>query len=214
MFLNRYKYTIISLLFLSVLAVNSSASVIDGEEVESVIPMTDSLEFADTVVIADTVTYQRTDELRHFASVDDQTNFERELTQQPTIALVKSMVIPGFGQYGNKRIVKGLFFLTLDVWFVSSAIRYKGLASDFRDSYEQETSITLRNNFYEKFEEKRDQRNKFTWFAVIVTFISMFDAYADAHLSGFPIKPDGEGLGFMLEQKEIGVLSASLILNF
>ena len=39
---------------------------------------------------------------------------------------------------------------------------------------------------------RKDSRNKYTWFVFIVSFLSMFDAYVDAHLSGFP---DNQRLG-------------------
>lgn len=185
-----------------------------SDEAERGTQEVDTLEIADTIVFVDTITYIRTDELKRFEAVDNKTNFEKELAQQPTVALLKSMAIPGLGQYGNGKKIKGLFFFALDAWFVSSALKYKGQTSDLRESYEQETSISSRNDFYQKFQNKRDQRNKFTWFAVIVTFVSMFDAYADAHLSGFPIRPDGEGSGIMIGPNGRGDLSANLVLRF
>lgn len=190
------------------------SSVFGSDEVDGDIPITDSVEVTDTTVVMDTITYIRTDELNRFAEVDNQINFEERLTQHPTVALVKSMVIPGLGQFGNRKFVKGLFFFGFDAWFVSSAFRNKSQASDLRDNYEQETSISLRNDIYSRFEDKRDQRNKFTWFAVIVTFVSMFDAYADAHLSGFPVRPDEEELGIQMGPNADGGLSASLVLSF
>lgn len=202
------KHTIIFLLFLCV------PPALSGDEIESDITGADSAKIIDTTVFVDTVTYIRTDDLSRFAAVDNQTDFEKRLTQHPTVALVKSMVIPGLGQFGNKKYIKGLVYLGLDAWFVSSAIRYKRQTSDFRDKYEQATSISSRNDWYEKFEDRRDQRNKFTWFAVIVSFFSMFDAYTDAHLSGFPVLPDEEGSKIKIGTNYSGDLSASLVLWF
>jgi len=185
-----------------------------GDGIEKEITAADRDDIADTTVLVDTVTYIRTKALDLYAAVDNQTNFETKLVQNPTIALVKSMVIPGLGQFGNRKKVKGVFFLALDAWFVSSAIHYKRQASDFRNMYEQSTTVTSRNNWYVKFESKRDQRNKFTWFAVIVTFVSMFDAYADAHLSGFPILRDEANSTIQVGPNDNGDMSAAMVFRF
>ena len=42
-------------------------------------------------------------------------------------------------------------------------------------------SISDRNEYYDLYQDRKDERNKFTWFAVITAFVSMFDAYVDAH---------------------------------
>lgn len=143
----------------------------------------------------DTVLYDPGDILDRFSAVNNPTNFETRRTQPPTVALLKSMVVPGFGQVGNKRYFKAALFFGLDAWFLSSAIKYRQDARDFRSKFESvdgddDASVALRRDYYNQYQDNRDQRNKYTWFAVIVTFVSMFDAYADAHLSGFPIAQD------------------------
>ncbi len=151
----------------------------------------------------DTVLYTPGHVLDNYSAVDNPQNFEKRLTQQPTVALVKSMIIPGLGQIGNRRYFKAALFFGLDAWFVSSAIKYRQDARDFRVKFESvdgddAASVALRRDYYSKYQDSRNSRNKYTWFAVITTFVSMFDAYADAHLSGFPVKK-GENVTISLQ---------------
>ncbi|MBD3401447.1 hypothetical protein GF420_01020 [candidate division GN15 bacterium] len=137
--------------------------------------------------------------------VTDTIDYEGRLKQNPTIALFKSMVVPGWGQVGNGKYLKAAIFAGFQTWFVASAIHYGGQAADFRDQWEAAETPAARNAYYDLYENRRDQRNKFTWFAGITSFVAMFDAYVDAHLSGSPEKrqepdrmsfdvvPDGSG---------------------
>lgn len=140
----------------------------------------------DSTIVSDTVLFNQTSLLDNVSPIDDPENFEYNLTQKPTVALFKSMVVPGWGQWGNKRRFKTVLFLGLETWMVGSAIHYGRQASDFKSLYDNATELTVRLDYYALYSDRKDERNKFTWFAVIVSFISMFDAYVDAHLSGHP----------------------------
>ncbi len=168
----------------------------------------------DSTVVADTLIFEGTGLLVHADPVTSPVNFEKRLTQNPTAGLFKSMVVPGWGQLGNRRYFKAVIYAGLDIWFVGSAIHYGRQASDFKAAYDAADEINLRNAFYDLYSDRKDERNKFTWFAVIVTFISMFDAYADAHLSGYPAKiADGE-LSLNLAPAGENSLVASLSYQF
>ena len=177
-------------LTLQLLGSNSSAvGTDDSLQVDSI---------SDTTVSelrTDTTLYDPGNLLLRYSPVDDPTNFELRRTQNPTAALFKSMLVPGFGQAGNRKYFKAALFLGLDVWFVSSALKHGDDAAHFRDLFESTTgddaaAVASRREYYDQYQDERDQRNKYTWYAVIVTFVSMFDAYADAHLSGFPLRGD------------------------
>lgn len=122
--------------------------------------------------------------------VTDSADYERRLIQNPTLALFKSMLVPGLGQFGNRQYIKAGVIFGLDAWLISSAVKHGGDASDFRKEFNAATDTDERNLLYDKYLDSKDERNKYTWFAVIVTFVSMFDAFSDAHLSGFPKEPE------------------------
>ena len=172
---------------------------------------------ADTLIALpakDTILYIQSNTMDQYTLANDTTNYEARLLQNPTKALFKSMFIPGWGQYGNKKYYKAAFYFVLDVWLIGNAIKYGGEASDYFKQYENDTTIAGRNAFYEKYENKKDSRNKYTWFAVIVSFISMFDAYVDAHLSGFPEKKRFGDLDIDVHYDPEGGVKAEFLLPF
>ena len=162
----------------------------------------------DTLIFADTTLLTGT------ANVTDTVNFEKHLNQQPTKALFKSMFIPGWGQVGNKRYVKGLCFFAFDVWMISKALDHKKKARDFWDMYESSETIADKNYYYNLYSGQKDDRNKFTWYAVITSFIAMFDAYVDAHLSGFPAKQNDNTFSIDIDKTDVYDTKISLNLSF
>jgi hypothetical protein len=173
----------------------------------------------DTTASVDTVLYRPGTSLTLYSPVTNPENYEKHLYQNPTVALFKSMLVPGFGQLGNRRRFKAVLFFGLDVWFVGSAIHYGRQADDFWSEYESwdpatEVGRKERNKLYPLYEDRRDERNKFTWYAVIVTFVSMFDAYVDAHLSGFPQAAKNDAVSFDLQPSREGGLAAYVSISF
>lgn len=140
----------------------------------------------DSVTVIDTMLFDIQEQLSNTSSVTDSSDFEKRLIQSPTKALFKSMIIPGWGQFGNKKPFKALIFAGMDAWMILSAVHHGKKASDLFDQFESSDDLDLRRQYYSMYLSRKDQRNKFTWFAVIISFVSMFDAYVDAHLSGYP----------------------------
>lgn len=152
-------------------------------------------------------------------SVTNTINFEKHLTQSPTVALFKSMVVPGMGQIGNRRYLKAAIAIGLETYFFSKVLDLNKESSSARQVWQAETDLVIKRNLYFEFDEKRSNRNKFIWYTGITIFFSMFDAYVDAHLSGSPsdsrndrieetekismnIVPDlSSGIGFSLSLK-------------
>ncbi len=167
----------------------------------------------DTTQVVDTVLYDGKGLLVDANPVTSDIDFEKRLSQNPTAGLFKSMVIPGWGQLGNRRYVKAAIYAGLDAWFIGAAVHFGKQASDFREKYDDATDLDLRRDYYSLYLDRKDERNKYTWFAVIVTFISMFDAYVDAHLSGYPEKPKQSDLSFDVRPVRDGFM-ASVSLDF
>lgn len=153
--------------------------------------------------------------LDNIIPANDTVNYEHHLSQRPMTGLFKSMFVPGWGQIGNNKKLKAGIMFALDVYLVGSAIHYGRQASDFRDKYENtpDTLLSLRRDYYDLYSDRRDERNKFTWFAVILSFYSMFDAYVDAHLSGYP-KKDDDKISFDIAPNSDNGASAVLTFRF
>ncbi|MBD3258657.1 hypothetical protein GF377_09515 [candidate division GN15 bacterium] len=162
---------------------------------------------------ADTVLYEPGEELEGYIEVDSPYDSEQNLTQNPTLALFKSMLIPGWGQIGNRAWFKAGLFATIEGVLIASALNYRSKASDLYDRYQAAEDVDERNRLYDRYEDRVNKRNRYTWFTVITIFISMFDAYVDAHLSGFPVEEPGR-LGLEVGPTQQFDLAWGLSLSF
>jgi hypothetical protein len=168
---------------------------------------------ADTTKV-DTIYYTPGAVRREAERVTNPINFEEHLTQQPTIALFKSMLVPGWGQLGNRKYLKAAIVIGLEGWLISEAYNNGRDASDAWDRFAAESDPYIRDALHADYQDKRAQRNKYTWFAGIVVFASMFDAYVDAHLSGAPEQVKVSKVDFDITPEFDGGVSASLSLRF
>jgi len=168
----------------------------------------------DTMTGIDTVLFERGNVFEAVSPISSPVNYEKRLYQNPTVALFKSMVIPGWGQLGNRSYFKAVLFAGLDAWFIGSSIHYGRQAGDFRDMFENAVDINDRNDYHALYDDRRGARNKFRWFAIIVSFVAMFDAYVDAHLSGFPGAVDEPDLSFEIKPDSCGRSMAVISYSF
>jgi hypothetical protein len=133
-------------------------------------------------------------------------------TQNPTAALFKSMFVPGLGQLGNKKYIKAAVIVGIEGSLIAAIIHNADRARDAKSRYDNNTNTSLSSSLYSKYESARDDRNFYGWMTGLTIFISMFDAYVDAHLAGFP-KYD-KGLVFDLGPDSRSILAARLSYNF
>ena len=181
----------------------------------------DSLMTDTTVVVespglpsVDTLLFAPSREVPPAADVTNPTNLEQHLYQQPTAALFKSMLVPGLGQLGNRRYTKALFFAGLESWLIASSLHHASQASDAREDYLGADDTNIRRDLYYVYDSKRKDRNKYAWFAGLTIFISMFDAYVDAHLSGSPADPRNDDITFDVKPADNGGVAAQLTYRF
>lgn len=105
----------------------------------------------------------------------------------PTVNLFKSVIFPGWGQYGNRKYIKAGVILAVESYFIYKAIDNGRQASDWHDRW-REAPSELKNLYFSEYTDYRDRRNTFIWYTALTVFLSMFDAYVDAHLQNFPQK--------------------------
>lgn len=161
---------------------------------------TDESDSLKTGFTPDTLMYIPSGLLDNITPPTDSINYEYHLSQKPMTGLFKSMFIPGWGQLGNDKKLKAGIMFGIDFWLIASAIHYGSQASDFKAQYDStpDTLLQLRRDYYDLYSDRRNERNKYTWFAAILSFYSMFDAYVDAHMSGYPKKKDEKNISFDL----------------
>lgn len=94
----------------------------------------------------------------------------------PKGAMIRSILLPGWGQwYNNKKIKAGIVFLA-ETGIIGSAVYWDLKAKNETDTFYRAVAI--------------DNRNLAFWYLGGFILFSMADAFVDAHLSGFDVTPE------------------------
>ena len=135
--------------------------------------------------------------------------------KSPFGALVRSVAFPGWGQFYNKKGLKGSIVFVAETSFLIAAVvewrrmndhlkKFKGLPLDSPDKAWE----------FELYKYNRDMRNTHLWCVAGIAFLSMLDAYVDAHLFNFEQEKIGEmdiSLVPKMEKEQVGIV---LSINF
>lgn len=105
------------------------------------------------------------------SSLPDSTRADSLRSPTPRSALIRSAVLPGWGQYYNKKPLKALFFAATSASLLGSVVAEQNSLNDARSPQEHEDRAARRNT-------------RLLLFVLSVTF-SAIDAYVDTHLSDF-----------------------------
>ncbi|HSH00711.1 MAG TPA: DUF5683 domain-containing protein [candidate division Zixibacteria bacterium] len=108
--------------------------------------------------------------------------------QSPTVALLKSLVVPGWGQIGNHQYLKAGVVIGVEGLLFARWLHFRNQTVDARAAFEEVPldELALRGQLFADFDRVRDRRNLFGWLTGTAIFLSMIDAFVDAHLSDFP----------------------------
>jgi hypothetical protein len=103
----------------------------------------------------------------------------------PTGALLLSVAIPGGGQFYNHQYIKFLLYGGTETYLIKYVSwRWKQMDEHWLNFKNAGDDLTKARQFA-LYEKKRDSRNTHIWLTALVVFVSMFDAYVDAHLADF-----------------------------
>ncbi len=103
----------------------------------------------------------------------------------PTGALVRSAVLPGWGQFYNHRYIKGTIIAGGESYLIYGIYTYWKDANRHKTNFEQSSDPVYKASEFTKYSNSRDSRNLRLWIIAATIFYSMFDAYVDAQLSDF-----------------------------
>jgi hypothetical protein len=165
-------------------------------------------------VKVDTVLYIPEENKAAAAEVASPVDLEKHLTQPPTLALFKSMLVPGLGQLGNRKYFKAAMFAGLEGWMIIKVVGFSRDTREARDVYLQTSDDRERHTAYHIYDSKRKSRNKYVWFWGLTAFVSMFDAYVDAHLSGSPADHRNDKFSLDIQPSEQGGAKALVSYSF
>ncbi|MCF7859478.1 MAG: hypothetical protein K9N07_09200 [Candidatus Cloacimonetes bacterium] len=127
-----------------------------------------------------------------FCLIDSVAAEEENTRKIPLKAATLSIFIPGGGQFYNEKYVKSGFVLALESGLIGLALYDNNQAEKFYAKYQtsmQENDYDQYVNYYEK------RQSDFFWIGMVV-FLSMIDAYVDAHLYDFEEKKNKIHLKF------------------
>lgn len=110
--------------------------------------------------------------------------------KNPTSALLRSVALPGWGQFYNEKPIKGLIFGSVELGLLSWLIVEHLEAEDARHSGDEQA-----------YEVHRQRRLDLIWYTSAAWLFGMLDAYVDAYLYSF----DSENEEF---EKETGIGAA------
>ncbi len=105
-------------------------------------------------------------------------------------ALLRSVAVPGWGQFYNHKYIKSAVVFGAESFFIIKSVQWWKKTEDQYDLVQQSES----GRDFTTYLNYRDRRNDYLWLTGLAVFLSMFDAYVDAHLSGFDVDltPDFE----------------------
>jgi hypothetical protein len=111
-------------------------------------------------------------------------------TKNPTGALLRSLVLPGWGQLYNQQYVKTILAVTAEGLLVAGAIVEHQRAEDDHAVYQDLLrSDTVREAAWQRYTRRIDKRNTYLWYFAGFKVVSIIDAYVDAHLYRFDEGP-------------------------
>lgn len=106
----------------------------------------------------------------------------------PGRAALFSLMLPGGGQLYNQSYLKAIGVAGIEVYLISKLVYDLNRSSEYRDQANGASSSS-EQAFYEDLEEdyfRRSQTDR--WWLGTVVFLSMVDAYVDAHLYNYQAK--------------------------
>ncbi|MFQ5606656.1 MAG: DUF5683 domain-containing protein [Candidatus Zixiibacteriota bacterium] len=129
---------------------------------------------------------EKSDSLGEYESWTTDTTARRK-HQSPTAALFKSLLVPGLGQFGNRQYVKAGIVIGVEGILFSRWLDFRSQTADARAAFSAiPVGDPQRGVLFARFDSVRNDRNLYAWLTGTAIFLSMFDAFVDAHLRGFP----------------------------
>ncbi len=136
------------------------------------------------IVTASIITQGQAQETRQNQASPDTVSFRFE-RKSPTGALFRSLFVPGWGQLYTERYVKSAVVFLGEGSLIGLAAYEWNQMNKYRDKFESEPDLYLKDFYFRNFELHESNRNTYLWFLAGAVFISMWDAYVDAHLYNF-----------------------------
>src|SRR3990172_6613766 len=107
---------------------------------------------------------------------------ERKDKKSPNGAMLRSLAIPGWGQFYNDQIIKGLIVTAGQGTLIGFAIYFNNQVNSAESAAANTSDANLKSVYVNEKNFYLDRRNLTFWLMVATVLLSMIDAYIDAHL--------------------------------
>lgn len=118
-----------------------------------------------------------------------------ENTKNPLKAMAFSAVVPGGGEIYNRAYVKACIVIGLQTYFISSAISDNNQVKHYNSLRDGSNSTNDLANLQQRNKYRDDLRSDYWWIGTTM-FLSIADAFVDAHLYNFKAEKEKVHLKF------------------
>jgi hypothetical protein len=120
-----------------------------------------------------------------------------EYTKKPYRAMIYSALLPGGGQLYNQAYLKTALVVGLQAYLVNSAINDNDKASNYQDLMDANAdNLALYQSYKSLRNTYRDELKSDYWWIGTVMFLSVADAFVDAHLFNYKLEKSKVQLKF------------------
>lgn len=104
---------------------------------------------------------------------------------RPAGIMVRSLVVPGWGQAANRRYWKAAVVAGVEGFLIFRAVEAGLNERDANDAAATATSEAVALQYEGLARGYNERRRDYTWWTIFAVILSMGDAYVDAHLGNF-----------------------------
>ena len=106
--------------------------------------------------------------------------------KSPMGALFRSVAFPGWGQFYNEKYIKAALVFGVETTYIVLAIDEWRKTNFHKQNFQSAPPYSAEQYWeFDQYQFHRDRRNLYLWVVSGIVFLSMFDAYVDAHLYRF-----------------------------
>jgi hypothetical protein len=125
-----------------------------------------------------------------------------EKKQNPYKAMLLSAVLPGGGQVYNHAYVKAVVVIGVQAYFVNSAIGNYNKMEHYRSIMNDGSTLENALNRQQRDNYRNDLKSDYWWIGTTL-FLSVADAFVDAHLYNFKAEKEKVHLKFNNQQLQL-----------
>ncbi|MCI0481917.1 MAG: DUF5683 domain-containing protein [Candidatus Dadabacteria bacterium] len=108
--------------------------------------------------------------------------------RSPTGALMRSIAVPGWGQFYNDEYIKGPIFIAAQITCVVMAVDSYLTSRDYYNRSRATEDDAQREWLYQKYNDYQMETEFWGWLYVGFMAFSAMDAFVDAHLSDWDVE--------------------------